>query len=79
MVFFDQSSPIISPATKTIYINGEKYPLSEQVVKNIEKIVGFQTKQAQKLPLRDRIIEKIAAFFGKSEFLYLQLFFLYHS
>ena len=25
--------------------------------------------------MRDRIIEKIAAFFGKSEFLYLQLLF----
>ena len=75
MVSFDQSSPIIPPSAETIYINGEKYPLSEQVVKNIEKIVGFQAKQEQKLPLRHRIIEKVAAFFGKSEFLYLQLFF----
>lgn len=58
-----------------MYINGEKYPLSEQVVKNIEKIVGFQVKQEQKLPLHDRIIEKVAAFFGKSKFLYLQLSF----
>ena len=60
---------------KTIYIDGKKYPLSEQVVKNIEAIIGFQTKQKQKLPWRDRIVEKIAAFFGKSEFLYLQLLF----
>ena len=49
--------------------------MSEQVVKNIEKIIGFQAKQEQKLPMRDRIIEKIASFFGKSEFLYLQLLF----
>ena len=75
MVSFDGSSPIISPSTKTMYINGEKYPLSEQVVKNIEKIVGFQVKQEQKLPLHDRIIKKIAGFFGKSKFLYLQLLF----
>ena len=75
MVSFDQSSPIIPPSTETIYLDGKKYPLSDQVVKNIEKIVGFQAKQEQKLRLRDRLIEKIAAFFGKSEFLYLQLFF----
>ena len=66
---------MIPASTKTIYINGKKYPLSEQVVKNIEAIIGFQAKQEQKLRLRDRIVEKIAAFFGKSEFLYLQLLF----
>lgn len=70
-----QSSPEVSPSTKSIYLDGKKYPLSEQVVKNIEKIIGFQTKQEQKLPWRDRLVEKIAAFFGKSEFLYLQLLF----
>lgn len=76
MVFnLNESSPVIEPSTKSIYINGEKYPLSERVVKNIEKIIGFQAKQEQKLPWRDRIIEKIASFFGKSEFLYLQLLF----
>jgi uncharacterized membrane protein len=70
-----QTSSTISAATKSIYINGKKYPLSEQVFKNIETIIGFQAKQVQKLPWRDRIVEKIAAFFGKSEFLYLQLLF----
>jgi uncharacterized membrane protein len=70
------SIPTITPLAKSIYINGKKYPLSEQVIKNIETIIGFQTKQKKKLPLRDRIIEKIASFFGKSEFLYLQLFFI---
>ncbi len=67
--------PIVSPSVKSVYIDGKKYPLSEQVVKNIETIIGFQAKQEQKLPWRDRIINKIAAFFGKSEFLYLQLLF----
>ena len=71
----DKSSPVILPSAKTIYIDGKKYPLSEQVVKNIEAIIGFQAKQVQKLPLSDRIIGKIASFFGKSQFLYLQLFF----
>ena len=71
----EQKFSMISPSTKSIYINGKKYPLSEQVVKNIETIIGFQAKQEQKLPLRDRLVERIAAFFGKSEFLYLQLLF----
>ena len=75
MLFSDKSPTIISPSAKSIYIDGEKYPLSEQVVKNIEKIVGFQAKQEQKLPSHHRLIEKVAAFFGKSEFLYLQLLF----
>lgn len=68
-------TPLIPTSSKTIYINGKKYPLSDQVVKNIETIIGFQAKEAQKLPWRDRLVEKIAAFFGKSEFLYLQLLF----
>ena len=72
----DRSSPVIVPATKSVYIDGKKYPLSDQVIKNIEAIIGFQAKQEKKLPLRHRLIEKIAAFFGKSEFLYLQLLFL---
>jgi uncharacterized membrane protein len=66
-------TPLISASSKSIYIDGKKYPLSEQVVKNIETIISFQVKEAQKLPWRDRLVEKIAAFFGKSEFLYLQL------
>ena len=70
-----QSPSFIDSATRSVYINGKKYPLSEQVIKNIETIIGFQTKQQQKLPWRDRLIETIAAFFGKSEFLYLQLLF----
>lgn len=58
-----------------IYIKGEKYPLSEHVVKNIKKILGFQAKQESRLSLSDRLIGKVAGFFGKSEFLYLQLLF----
>jgi uncharacterized membrane protein len=75
VLYSGESSPAFSPAEKSIYIDGKKYPLSEQVIKNIETIVKFQTKQERKLPIRDRLIENIAAFFGKSEFLYLQLLF----
>ncbi len=76
MVFPSNKLPsIVPPSVKSVYIDGKKYPLSEQVVKNIEAIIGFQAKQKQKLPWRDRIIDKIAAFFGKSDFLYLQLLF----
>jgi uncharacterized membrane protein len=71
----NKSTPRIPASSRSIYIDGKKYPLSEQVVKNIETIIGFQAKEAQKLPWRDRLVEKIAAFFGKSEFLYLQLLF----
>ena len=71
----NRSSSVIPPSAKSVYINGKKYPLSEQVIKNIETIIGFQAKQEQNLPLHDRLIEKSAAFFGKSEFLYLQLLF----
>jgi uncharacterized membrane protein len=71
----NQVTPLITASSRTIYIDGKKYPLSEQVVKNIETIIGFQAKEAQELPWRDRLVEKIAAFFGKSEFLYLQLLF----
>lgn len=70
-----KSPPIISSSAQSIYINGKKYPLSEQVVKNIETIIGFQAKQEQKLPWHDRIIGKIASFFSRSGFLYLQLLF----
>ncbi|BAZ43089.1 hypothetical protein NIES4102_00850 [Chondrocystis sp. NIES-4102] len=72
----DSNKPTAIPnSAKSVYLNGKKYPLSEQVIKNIETVIGFQIKQEQDLPLRDRIIDKIASFFGKSEFLYLQLLF----
>ncbi|MCC0176379.1 DUF1003 domain-containing protein [Waterburya agarophytonicola K14] len=75
MVAVDRHSlSAISSSVESIYIDGQKYPLSKQVVKNIETIIGFQAKQEQKLPFHDRFVEKIAAFFGKSAFLYLQLF-----
>ncbi|EAZ92870.1 DUF1003 domain-containing protein [Crocosphaera chwakensis] len=70
-----QSSGVIHPSRKVVYIDGKKYPLSEQVIKNIETIIGFQVKQEKRLPIHERVIEKIAAFLSKSTFLYLQLFF----
>lgn len=72
-----QLPPIINTSFKSIYIDGKKYPLSEQVIKNIETVIGYQAKQEQKTPVHDRILNKITAFFGKSQFLYLQLLFFF--
>jgi uncharacterized membrane protein len=78
MVFnSNQSSSRISSPANSICFNRTHYPLSEQVIKNIEIIIGFQAKQEQELSFGDRLIEKLAAFFGKSEFLYLLLFFFF--
>ena len=66
---------MVSTSDKAVYIDGKKYPLSEQVVENIEAIIGFQAKQEKERSLSDRLVAKIAAFFGKSEFLYLQILF----
>lgn len=71
----EPSSNIISPLGKSVYIDGKKYPLSEQVIKNIETIIKFQVKQEKKLPIHQRLVEKIASFLSKSIFLYLQLLF----
>lgn len=68
------SPPAIAASENSIYINGEKYPLSERVLKNIESVIGFQTNQVKNIPIHERILNNIAAFFGKPEFLYLQLF-----
>lgn len=68
-------TPVISTSSGSISINGKKYPLSEQVIKNIETVIGFQAKQERSVPIHERILSKIAAFFGKSQFLYCQLVF----
>ena len=70
-----KSSSEHSSSVPNIYIDGKRYPLSERVIKNIETIIGFQAKQEENLPLSDRIIEKVASFFGESQFLYLQIVF----
>jgi uncharacterized membrane protein len=69
------SSSASSRASSSIYIDGKKYPLSEQVVKNIETVIGFQAQQERNIPIHEQILSKVASFFGKSIFLYLQLIF----
>jgi uncharacterized membrane protein len=69
------ASPNSSKASGSFYIDGKKYPLSEQVVKNIETVIGFQAQQERNIPIHEKILSKVASFFGKSIFLYLQLIF----
>jgi uncharacterized membrane protein len=45
----------------------------EPVVKNIEAIIGLQSRHEQSIPSHQRSLEKIAASFGEPNFLYLQL------
>ncbi|MGB7087486.1 MAG: DUF1003 domain-containing protein [Phormidesmis sp.] len=62
-----------SPA---IFINGEKYPLPEPVIKNIEKVIGLQADQESHLPIHERVLVKVAQAFGRPQFLYCQIIFL---
>ncbi|MGD1852656.1 MAG: DUF1003 domain-containing protein [Leptolyngbyaceae cyanobacterium] len=59
----------------SVYIDGKKYPLPEQVIKNIETVIGMQTQQTQSLPIHIRLLQKVATVFGTASFLYLQLLF----
>ncbi|MEM8807755.1 MAG: DUF1003 domain-containing protein [Cyanobacteria bacterium P01_G01_bin.38] len=59
----------------SVYIDGEKYPLPEQVIQNIETVIGMQAKQAQTVPIHVRFLRKIAAAFGTATFLYALLLF----
>ncbi|PSN19509.1 DUF1003 domain-containing protein [filamentous cyanobacterium CCP5] len=72
---YQPPSSIISTDSGAVYVNGEQYPLPEQVVKNIETVIAFQAKQAQQIPIHERVLSKIAAFLGKPQFLYAQLIF----
>ena len=68
-----------SPAQKkhagSVIINGEKYPLPAQVIKNIETVISLQADQEKSAPASERILSKITAAFGRSSFLYSQLAF----
>lgn len=75
MVAVSPSSNKQPSAYRRITIDGKQYPLSKQVLTNIEAIIGFQAKQQQQLPFGERIINRVAAFFGKSSFLYGQIIF----
>lgn len=59
----------------SVYIKGEKYPLPQQVIDNIEAIIGFQAKQEQKAPWHEKLLHKVSGSFGTSYFLYAQLIF----
>jgi uncharacterized membrane protein len=48
-------------------------PFPDPVIKNIEAIIGLQFRHEQSIPSHQRSLEKIAASFGKPNFLYLQL------
>ncbi len=61
--------------TGSVIINGEKYPLPAQVIKNIETVINLQTDQERRVPASERILSKITAAFGRSRFLYSQLAF----
>ncbi|BAZ39199.1 hypothetical protein NIES4101_51510 [Calothrix sp. NIES-4101] len=54
-------------------IDTEKLP--ENLLKNIEAVIGLQTQDEQKIPLHQRILEKIAKGFGQAWFLYTQIIF----
>ncbi|XQQ07785.1 MAG: DUF1003 domain-containing protein [Leptolyngbya sp. IPPAS B-1204] len=45
-------------------------PLPDPVTKNIEAIIALHTQEAREIPTHERILEKIATFFGKPIFLY---------
>lgn len=66
---------IIHTAAGAVYVDGQQYPLPEQVVKNIETVISFQAKQENQVPIHERILEKIGDFLCKPQFLYAQLLF----
>ena len=57
----------------SIFIDGQRYPLPEQVLKNIETIIDLQANQERKIPWHEKILAKVAAAFGRPQFLYAQL------
>ncbi|MFE4107202.1 DUF1003 domain-containing protein [Almyronema epifaneia] len=69
------SSSVIHTASGAVYINGEKYPLPQQVVKNIETVINLQVQQERDVPFHERLLARVATVFGKPQFLYFQLIF----
>ena len=57
----------------SIFVNGEKYPLPDLVVENIEKVIGLQANQERNVPVNERILAQVADACGRSRFLYFQL------
>jgi uncharacterized membrane protein len=49
--------------------------IPDTVLKNIETIIELETQHESNLPLHQRLVEKVAAGFGRPWFLYFQIFF----
>jgi uncharacterized membrane protein len=50
-------------------------PIPEQVLKNVEVIIGLDTQDKKSVPTHQRILETMAATFGQPWFLYAELVF----
>ncbi len=70
-----QTPEITQNSSGSVYVKGEKYPLPQQVINNIETVIGFQANQEQRDPLHEQLLHKISAILGTSQFLYAQLIF----
>ncbi|MGB3298523.1 MAG: DUF1003 domain-containing protein [Phormidesmis sp.] len=57
----------------SIFVNGEKYPLPDLVIENIEKVIGLQANQERNVPVHERVLAQVADACGRSRFLYFQL------
>ena len=57
----------------SIVINGEKYPLPEPVIRNIEKVIGLRANQERNVPFHEQVLARVAEAFGRPRFLYAQL------
>jgi uncharacterized membrane protein len=55
--------------------NEDIHLIPEQILKNVEVIIGLDTQDKQSVPTHQRILEKIAAIFGQPWFLYAELVF----
>ncbi|MBF2062820.1 MAG: DUF1003 domain-containing protein [Calothrix sp. C42_A2020_038] len=67
----------VSKKTNTSYIvsDSDIDQLPENVLKNIEIIISLHSQHQRNVPVHQRILEKIAAVFGKPWFLYTELIF----
>ncbi|MGF1568941.1 MAG: DUF1003 domain-containing protein [Nodosilinea sp.] len=72
---FPITDSIVQMSAGSVYVNGEKYPLPDQVIKNIETVIGMQARQERTVPLPERLLQRLAAAFGKAQFLYALLLF----
>lgn len=69
------SAPDDRKGSGCINVNGEKYPLPQQVLDNIESVIGFEAKQDSEAPFHEKLLHDLAAIFATSQFLYIQIAF----